>query len=153
MEFIKLQNRSEFDRDMKSKDRFEGFQQLITELEKKGIPAEMVNSINTDIELVNSIAGSGSEILKQLKKSQIRILKMLEKELKLVTINHYRNMWLAVGISAFGIPFGVAIGISLGNLGLLGIGFPIGMGIGWAVGSSMDKKAKESGRQLDVELK
>ncbi len=56
-------------------------------------------------------------------------------------------------MAAFGIPLGVAFGISIGNMGLLGIGLPIGMVIGMAVGSVMDKKAVESGRQLDLEIK
>ena len=47
----------------------------------------------------------------------------------------------------------VAFGTSIGNMGLLGIGLPIGMVIGMAVGSGMDKKAVESGKQLDLEIK
>jgi hypothetical protein len=38
-------------------------------------------------------------------------------------------------------------------MGLLAIGLPIGMGIGIAVGTSMDKKAMNEGRQLDIEIK
>ena len=48
---------------------------------------------------------------------------------------------------------GVAFGLSLGNIGLLAIGLPIGMAIGTLVGSKLDKKALESGKQLDIELK
>jgi hypothetical protein len=48
---------------------------------------------------------------------------------------------------------GVAFGISLGNLGLLGLGLPIGMAVGVGVGSMMDKKALQEGRQLDFEVK
>ena len=70
-----------------------------------------------------------------------------------MTKNHYRNTWLALGMAAFGIPLGVAFGTSSGNMGLIGIGLPIGMVIGMAVGSGMDKKAVESGRQLDLEIK
>jgi hypothetical protein len=86
---------------------------------------------------------------KHIRKTQSGILKLIEKELKLVTKNHYRKTWLAVGMAAFGIPLGVAFGTSIGNMGLLGIGLPIGM----AIGSGMDKKAVESGRQLDLEIK
>jgi len=35
----------------------------------------------------------------------------------------------------------------------MAIGLPIGLGFGAALGSSMDKKAMEEGRQIDVELK
>jgi hypothetical protein len=38
-------------------------------------------------------------------------------------------------------------------MGLIGIGLPLGMSAGIAVGSQMDKKAFEEGRQLDIEIK
>jgi hypothetical protein len=90
---------------------------------------------------------------KQIKKTQSSILKLIEKELKLVTKNHYRNTWLAVGMAAFGLPLGAALGTSLGDIGLLGLGLPIGMVIGMAVGSGMDKKAFKDGKQLNLEIK
>jgi hypothetical protein len=56
-------------------------------------------------------------------------------------------------MTSFGLPLGVAFGISIGNIGLLGLGLPIGMAIGLAVGTSMDKKAAAEGRQLAFEVK
>jgi drug/metabolite transporter (DMT)-like permease len=88
-----------------------------------------------------------------MKKTQTQIIKLIEKKHKLVTKNHYRNTWLAIGMAVFGIPLGVAFGTSLGNMALLGIGLPIGMAIGMGVGTGMDKKALEEGRQLDLEIK
>ena len=88
-----------------------------------------------------------------LKQKRFKIIKLLEKELKIVPKNYYRNLWFIVGMSVFGLPLGVAFGISIGNLGLLGIGLPIGMVIGIAVGSGMDKKAHKEGRQLNIEIK
>lgn len=82
-----------------------------------------------------------------------RMVNTLEKEVKLVPKNHYRNRWLALGMAAFGLPMGVVFGISLGNMAFLAIGLPIGMAIGIAVGTGLDKKASEEGRQLDVEIK
>ncbi len=58
---------------------------------------------------------------------------------------------MSLGMAAFGLPLGVVFGSSTGNMGLLGIGLPIGMVIGMGVGSKMDKKAFEEGRQLDLE--
>ena len=153
MKIDDLQTKPVFNQDKKTSLKFEIFQQLINELNKKDIPVAMVASISQDIKEINKFAGSDKETLGLLKKKQESILKMLEKELKFVTINHNRNLWLAPGISAFGLPIGVAFGLSLGNLGLLGIGLPIGMGIGVALGSFLDKKAKAAGKQLEVELK
>ena len=153
MEIIELKRRPGFDQDKKLISSYAQFDKLLTELKKKKLPEEIVNSINNEINKINSISESDKELRKQIKKTQSSILKLIEKELKLVARNHYRNTWLAVGMAAFGIPLGVAFGKSLGNMGLLGIGLPIGMVIGMAVGSSMDKKAFEAGRQLDFEIK
>ncbi len=153
MELKKWQLRPEYHQDKKLSDRFEIFNKLINELQQKELPEELTSSINQDIDGLNTFSGSANELLKHVRKTQSRILKMLEKQLKLVVKNHYRNMWLAFGMSGLGIPVGVAIGMSAGNIGLLGLGFPIGMGIGVVVGSIKDKKAKDSGKQLDVEIK
>jgi hypothetical protein len=77
----------------------------------------------------------------------------LEKELKVVPKNYYRTLWMALGMSAFGLPIGTAIGLFLGNIGLLAVGLPIGMGIGAVVGTNMDKKALAEGRTMDIEIK
>jgi hypothetical protein len=123
------------------------------ELRTKELPNETINSINDGIDQINSVSESEKVLRRQINKTQSRIIKLIEKEHKLVTKNHYRNTWLAVGMAAFGIPLGVAFGASLGNMAFLGIGLPIGMAIGIAVGTGMDKKAFEEGRQIDLEIK
>ena len=75
-----------------------------------------------------------------------------EKELKLVTKNHYRNTWLAIGM-VMGIVFGSSFGSSSGNTSLVALGIPIGITIGIAIGTSKDKEAKDNGLQLDLEIK
>ncbi len=125
---------------------------LLLALETQGLPDEIVIFINTKIDHINAISNSEKEIKKELRKSQSSMLLKIEKELKLVPKNYYRNTWLAIGMAAFGIPLGVVFGAALGNMGFLGIGLPIGMVIGLAVGTQMDKKAFEEGRQLDLEI-
>ena len=126
---------------------------LISELNRRELPKEIIEQINGILDPVQSLSESDPGFAKLLRKSQSAIVKLLEKELKLVPRNHYRTTWMAVGMSAFGIPIGVAFGAALGNMGLLGAGLPIGFAIGLAVGGAMDNKAKEEGRQLDVLLK
>jgi len=48
---------------------------------------------------------------------------------------------------------GVVFGTSLDNMTFLAIGIPMGMVVGIAIGSTMDKKAFEENRQLDLEFK
>jgi hypothetical protein len=153
MEIKSLLTKPSYSQDKRLTEEFDSFQKLINELKKRDIPVEIATSLNEDIDEINQFNGSAKDTVRLLKKRQSQMATLLEKELKLVTINYHRNRWLALGMSAFGLPIGVAFGLSMGNLGLLGIGLPIGMGIGVLVGTSMDKKAKESGKQLDVELK
>lgn len=153
MKIKELKNRPDIDQHKKLYALYTQFGKLLMELRTKDLPNETVNSINEGIDKINSITASEKELRKQIKKTQTQIIKQIEKEHKLVTKNHYRNIWLAIGMAVFGIPLGVAFGTSLGNMALLAIGLPMGMAIGMGVGTGMDKKALAEGRQLDLEIK
>ena len=153
MKIKELKNRPDIDQHKRLFASYSQLDKLLIELRRKDLFDETVNSINDGIDKVNSVLELEKELRKQIKTAQSRILKLIEKNHKLVTKNHYRNTWLAVGMAVFGIPLGVAFGASLGNMAFLGIGLPIGMVIGIAVGSGMDKKAYEEGRQIDLEIK
>lgn len=129
------------------------FEKLLQELRKKQLPPPIITLVNQDVESINSISDTGDELKKALKHAQTKIIKLIEKELKIVPMNYYRNIWLVLGMSAFGLPIGAAIGLSIGNIGLLAVGLPIGMLIGMVIGSTMDKKALQEGRQLAIEIK
>lgn len=153
MKINELNQTSGIDNNVKLVETHLQFEKLLVELRKRELPVGLVVSINRDIEDLNSISGSGNELRKVIRKKQTRIIKLLEKELKLVPKNYYRNLWLVVGMAGFGIPIGVAFGASQGNMANYGVGFPIGLAIGIAVGSGMDKKAFKEGRQIDLEIK
>jgi len=152
MEILDLNKRPEIIENKKLLKVYTQLVQLLSELKKKELPNEIISSINNEIEQLNAVVDSGNVLKKQLTKTQRNIIKLLEKELKIVVKNHYRNLWLVVGMSAFGLPLGVAFGTSLNNMGLLGVGLPIGMVIGMALGTGMDKKAFREGRQLNLDL-
>lgn len=124
-------------------------QSLLMAISKKEIPESQVVRINEIVTGINDFTGQDPELLKAMKARQAAILKLLEKELKIVPQNQYQTLWMVLGMSAFGVPLGVAFGAIMGNMALLGIGLPIGMGIGIAVGTSLDTKAKNEGQQLD----
>jgi predicted RND superfamily exporter protein len=153
MNIIELKSRQNISTDIKLSKIYSQFEVLLSELKRKELPSKFIESVNQDIEELNSTSLTDNELRKLVKKKQTRIIKLAEKELKIVPKNYYRNLMLAVGMSVFGLPIGVAFGLSIGNMGLLGIGLPIGMVIGIAIGSIIDKKAFEEGRQLDVEIK
>ena len=59
---------------------------------------------------------------------------------------------MGIGMAVFGIPLGVVFGTTQGNMAFIGIGIPIGLVMGVAIGSQKDKKAKEEGKQLQVDI-
>lgn len=153
MKINELNQKSDIVKNVKLEQAYVQFEKLLFELRKRDLPDGLVMSINKDIDEINSTSLSGDDMREIIKKVQTRIIKLLEKEVKLVPKNYYLNLWLTLGMSVFGIPIGVIFGASLGNMAFLGVGLPIGLVIGIAVGSGMDKKAVEEGRQLDVEIK
>lgn len=127
------------------------FQNLLNAIEEHQIPESLVQKINEEITQVNKLSEKENITSKELSASKKRILKRLEKELKLVPKHYYRSLWMVLGLASFGIPIGVVLGTSLGNMAFLGSGMPIGMVIGMALGSRMDQKAALEGRQLNIE--
>ena len=150
MIIIEWKKREELLENVKRNRVYVQFQKLLSELRKKELPHEIIESINQDIEDINSTSSQGKELRKSVKQKHTKILKLLEKELKIVPKNYYQNIWLALGMGLFGLPLGVAFGIIVENMALSGGGIGIGMAIGVALGTMMDKKALKEGRQLDV---
>ncbi len=153
MEIKELKSIDITNTDDKSIKTYNQFVEFIGELRTRDLPENIKNDINISIDKINYSILTEKELIKSIKKEQTLIIKQIEKELKIVPKNHYRNLWLVLGMSAFGLPLGVLFGISLGNIGLLGIGLPIGMVIGMLFGSRLDKKALNEGRQMNIEFK
>jgi len=137
----------------KTKLAYEQFERLIVEIKKKKLPEEIELVINKHITQLNSVTDSDKLLRSEIRKEQSKIVGMLAQKLKIVPINYFRKNWFVLGMTVFGLPIGAALGLSLGNMAFLGIGLPIGMSMGLAMGARMDNKAKEEGRQLDIELK
>lgn len=131
--------------------QYENLEKLIAELDKRDIPESFTHVFNQHIEEINNFRGNNKALLKKIKKTMRKMLKLLEKETKLVPRNYYRHTWMALGMSIFGVPLGLLFGVAIDNMGLMGAGISVGMGIGIALGSHMDKTAFAEGRQLDVD--
>ena len=153
MNILSLELSTDINSNSNLKERVDHFENLLSELRKRALPDALIQSINKAIEEIHTASSQEAQLKNVLRKKQSSIIKMLEKEMKLVPKFYYRNLWMVLGMSAFGIPLGVAFSLSIKNMGFIGIGLPIGMAIGMIVGTNMDKKAFDEGRQLDVVLK
>lgn len=146
-----LRSRPDFNKDTKFNEATKKLNKLLTLLSEKSVPNDLIIKINSDIEALNSSDLSVQDLSNDIIKERDNIITVIQKELNLVTKNHYRNIWLIIGMTIFGVPLGLLLGVSVGNIGLLGVGLPIGLGIGILVGTAMDKKALNEGRQLNIE--
>lgn len=153
MKIIVLKRRQDMTISPKLDAVYTQFNALVDELNTRGLPDSTVGAVNRKIEEVNATTKASKSMRRIVLKKQAKLVRLIEKEHKIVPKNYYRNLWLVLGMSAFGIPIGAAIGASVGNMGLLAIGLPIGMAFGMVVGARMDKKALDEGRQLSIELK
>jgi hypothetical protein len=138
---------------IKADNAYQQLSKLLSALAQKELPADTVEFVNQEIDRLNAVPGMERDFVKTTKACQQRVIKEMEKKHKIVPKNYYRQLWMILGMSVFGLPIGAAFGASMGNMGMLGIGLPIGMAIGMAFGSNMDKKAFSEGRQLDFEVK
>ena len=152
MEIKELKSRKTFENE-KIQNGYIQFGDLLSLINKKTLQEKSIQVINTEIDTINNIRVSSNILRKQVRKSQVKIIRFIEKSEKLVVKNHYRNLWMVLGMTAFGIPLGTAFGASQGNMGFIGIGMPIGMVIGIAVGTKKDKEAAKNGFQLQIMLK
>lgn len=123
------------------------FKELIDELRERSLSDTMVGFINQHLEVINR-SHDEKGLKKEVRKAQYAIIKKLEKDHKIVPKGFYQSMWLALGMTVFGVPMGMAFGAAIGNIAMFGIGLPIGMAIGIAVGSQKDTQAAKEGRQL-----
>lgn len=152
MEIKELKNRKAFDTE-KIRNCYNQFVALVELLKKRALSEKSSSYINVEIDTLNNIRVSDKTLRKQVRKSQARIVQFLAKEEKIVTKNYYRNLWMALGMSAYGIPMGAAFGAALDNMGLLGVGIPLGMAFGIALGTKKDNEAANKGNQLAIDLK
>lgn len=125
---------------------------LIDLLNERELSTETTDELNGYIDKMNHQQANEKIQRKALCRQQTALLRSIEKREHLVAKNHYRNTWLALGMSVFGIPIGVVIGTSLGSMSYIGYGISIGMIFGIIVGMLKDKAAAKNNKQLDIEL-
>ena len=131
--------------------KYGALEKLCRDLEGRFLPAETEAGINLALAALNILPTSDPSFPRRVAATLRRIFRMLQKDLGLVPRNYYRGQWMALGMAAFGVPIGTALGVITGNMGLLGIGIPVGMTLGMAIGTNLDKKAEREGRQLSCD--
>ena len=119
---------------------------LLRALDRRGFGAAELVMFTDGIELALHDRDWGS--VDALRRA---LLKHLQKEYGLVLPQHYQNEWMALGMAAFGIPLGAALGTALRNPAFIGVGLPLGLAIGMGIGARKDQEARSAGKVLEVD--
>ena len=128
------------------------FNDFVDELNSRSIVENTINAINREIEEINSSTEIGVSMKSLIVKKLTSILKLLEKEHKLVPKNYYRNNNLLKNSVVFGVPIGIIIGLITKDMALISAGMIIAMAISFVRGRIMDKMALKEGRQFSGKL-
>lgn len=153
MNLTTLRQREGLEQFKKLVETYQQMQRLCDAILEKKLDETVIQKINVELDALNAIETVDDAFRKSIKKAEDKILKILEKDLKIVPINYYKTLWMILGMSAFGMPFGVLYGVIIGNMGMIGLGLPFGMAIGIFLGINLDKKALAQGKQLAFERK
>lgn len=127
--------------------QIEQLRKLLDAMRRRDLPEEPFAEPLSDL---NKLVASDNARSASFASVKARIERTLEHEYGLVRPDHYQNQWMALGMSAFGLPLGVAFSAILGNMAYIGIGLPIGLAIGLSIGAQKDRKAREAGKVLKL---
>lgn len=123
---------------------------LLNDLATRDLPEELITDMNARTAEILSVTSYDNSFNNLLRKTYAKNLTVIRGKMNLVPQKYYTTLWIPLGMAGIGMPIGVAFGTLLDNMGLLGLGLPIGMVFGLILGSAMDRKAKEQGRQLNI---
>jgi hypothetical protein len=125
---------------------YQEFIKIITGLENKNLSESEIQSIETELDRLNSKSNPENK-KKDFKKTLSEFKKYLKDAFPLTPKRYYTNLYGGLGLS-FGLLFGVvflsnlerSLGISLGLIG--------GMVVGSIIGRNKDAQAKAGGNML-----
>jgi hypothetical protein len=112
MEIKDLTIKGEYKGDEKLEKRISNFQSYIDLLNSRDLDNDIIDAINSSIDELNNFEGSKRKFKLRLMKVRSQVVRHVEKQAKLVPQNYYRKLWLALGMSVFGMPIGVVFGTS-----------------------------------------
>lgn len=131
-------------------EAYQRLHKLLDIARDKNLSDLSTQKINIKIDELNNSNKINGALLSLVKLTESEIIEIIEHDSKIVPKGHYSKRWIAIGMTAIGLPLGISISMWLGNIALLAVGMPIGLGIGVLIGKSLDHKAAEEGRQYSL---
>ena len=108
----------------KTQKAYQKTQELIAAVNEHELPESLANELNQEIQSAESLADD-RDSLRPIRSLCGRIRNAVRKELELVPPGFHQGQWMALGMTIFGLPFGVVFSTVMKNPGLIAIGLPI----------------------------
>lgn len=150
--FVKLIERAETQQKKNWQETQTKYENLLNQLQTKELTSSFIDFVDEEINKLNQSELIAKKYFRMMESSRRRIINKMVQDLKLYPKQYHQNMWLALGMSVFGIPIGMLMSIVLDSMAFIGIGLPLGLSIGIFVGQAKDKKAKSEGKQIDTQI-
>ncbi|MFP2996964.1 hypothetical protein ABN763_13690 [Spongiivirga sp. MCCC 1A20706] len=128
---------------------FRDFQTILSNLLERNLTNKQLEKVESQLEKID-FSPHKKSTARHFSIQLSNFKTFLKSELSLITKGYYVGIGLAIGMSlgmSIGIGFMSLIGISLSMIG----GMIVGMIIGMAIGQTMDKKAEDENRVLDIQ--
>jgi len=82
MEYKELKKREIIDKNIRLNNSYNQFGVLISKLKEKNIPEEIINKINNEIDIINSVSENEKQLSKQIRRTQSSVINIIQKDLK-----------------------------------------------------------------------
>lgn len=130
---------------------YNAIEQLIEALNKKEIPKNVLENINSKVKEINTYTGDHKRLTKLIKKSDKDIETLVETEFGWVKKSYYQGLWTVYGMLA-----GAVFSTIFTQLGFdetwssYGLAIPMGLIFGMLAGKNKDTQVAKDGLQLDI---
>ncbi len=125
------------------------YNKLLKLLQDKPLETETIDFITNQVKSIESLNLQLKNSSRKIKKSKQQLLSYLQKNEGIYPKNHFITLYMAVGMTAIGLPAGILLSFLVNNTAFLGVGLPIGLSIGLALGHQKDLQIKAKGKQIN----
>lgn len=130
---------------------YNAIEQLIEALNKKEIPKNVLENINSKVKKINAYTGDYKRLTKLIKKSDKDIENLVETEFGWVKKSYYQGLWTVYGMLAGGVFSTIFTQLGFEETwSSYGLAIPMGLIFGMLAGKNKDTQVAKDGLQLDI---
>lgn len=128
------------------------YNKLLKQLQDKTLKPQTTQFITHQITTIESLNLQQKASSRKINQSKRQLLSYLQKNEGIYAKNHFMTLYMAVGMTAMGLPAGIIFSFLIDNFAFIGLGLPIGLSLGLALGQKKDLQIKAKGKQINYSV-